>query len=211
MAKLVDDYLGGAPALAPFFAHPPSTPLHSLAPAALADAALCDAINAMQKTLGGNGTIDSGLVRITDSGKWPFAEMGQSSAMKKDDWCIVTGQPGHAGAIASLETFTKIALYYLHERLWRLVRWAPNAHLRSLFKAVSWRLLGSLDTFMLSFLVTGRLRYAVSIAGGEALTKIALYYVHERAWRRVAWGRLDGERALRRPAARRARRAALIG
>ena len=104
---------------------------------------------------------------------------------------IVTGQPGHAGAIASLETFTKIALYYLHERLWRLIRWAPNAHLRSLFKAVSWRLLGSLDTFILSFFVTGRLRYAVSIAGGEALTKIALYYLHERAWRRVAWGRLE--------------------
>ena len=63
--------------------------------------------------------------------------------------------------------------------------------------AVSWRLLGSLDTFMLSFLVTGRLRYAVSIAGGEALTKIALYYVHERAWRRVAWGRLEDPAAAR--------------
>ena len=124
---------------------------------------------------------------------------------------IVTGHPGNAGAIASLETFTKIALYYLHERLWRLMPWAPDARLRSLIKAVSWRLLGSLDTFVLSFLVTGRLRYAASIAGGEAVTKIGLYYLHERAWRRVAWGRLDGERALRRPAARRARRAALIG
>jgi uncharacterized membrane protein len=104
---------------------------------------------------------------------------------------VITGHPGNAGAIASLETFTKIALYYLHERVWRLIRWAPNAHLRSVIKAVSWRLVGSFDTFMLSFLVTGRLRYAVSIAGAEAMTKVALYYLHERIWRRVPWGRLE--------------------
>jgi serine protease Do len=46
------------------------------------------------KTLGGNGTVDSGLVKITDKGKWPFVEMGQSSAMKKNDWCLLTGHPG---------------------------------------------------------------------------------------------------------------------
>ena len=39
---------------------------------------------------------------------------------------LITGQPGHAGAIAGMEIFTKIVLYYLHERLWRLLRWAPN-------------------------------------------------------------------------------------
>ncbi len=46
------------------------------------------------KTLGGNGTIDSGLVKLTDEGKWPFAEMGKASEMKKGDWCLVTGHPG---------------------------------------------------------------------------------------------------------------------
>ena len=82
-------------------------------------------------------------------------------------------------------------LFYLHERAWRLLRWAPNAHLRSLIKAVSWRFFGSLDTFVLSLIYTGSAKYAVSIATAEALTKIALYYVHERAWRRVKWGRLE--------------------
>lgn len=105
---------------------------------------------------------------------------------------LITREPASAGAIASLETFTKIALFYLHERGWRLLPWAPNARMRSLAKAVSWRLLGSLDTFLLSLLITGSGRYAVSIASGEALTKIALYYLHERLWRRVAWGRLEG-------------------
>jgi uncharacterized membrane protein len=104
---------------------------------------------------------------------------------------LITHQPAAAGAIASLETFTKIALFYVHERLWRLLPWAPNAHWRSLVKAVSWRAVGSLDTFILSLVVTGNGRYALSIASVEALTKIALYYVHERIWRRVKWGRLD--------------------
>jgi uncharacterized membrane protein len=105
---------------------------------------------------------------------------------------LITHHPMAAGAIASLETFTKIALYYLHERAWRIFRWMPNARRRSLVKAISWRLVGSMDTFMLSLLVTGSGKYAISIATGEALTKIVLYYLHERAWRRVAWGRLEG-------------------
>lgn len=110
---------------------------------------------------------------------------------------LITGHPHAAGAIAGLETMTKIGLFYLHERAWRLFRWAPNARLRSLTKAVSWRLVGSLDTFILSLIVTGSGRYAVSIASAEALTKIALYYVHERIWRQIPWGRLeDSEAAL---------------
>jgi uncharacterized membrane protein len=106
---------------------------------------------------------------------------------------VITGHPGAAGAIASMETFTKIGLYYLHERAWRLLRVSPDAHWRSLAKAVSWRIAGSLDTFVLSMLVTGNARFAVSIASVEALTKVALYYMHERVWRRIAWGRLDAE------------------
>lgn len=104
---------------------------------------------------------------------------------------LITHEPIKAGAIASLETFTKIALYYVHERVWRVLKFAPDSHARSLIKAVSWRVVGSADTFILSMIVTGNARYAVSIASVEALTKILLYYVHERAWRKVRWGRLE--------------------
>ena len=108
---------------------------------------------------------------------------------------LITHQPVKAGEIASLEVFTKIALFYLHERAWRIFPWAPNARLRSLVKAVCWRLVGSIDTFILSLILTGNGKYAVSIASVEALTKIALYYGHERAWRRIRWGRLDAPAA----------------
>ena len=104
---------------------------------------------------------------------------------------LITGHASWASAIAATEIGTKIFLFYVHERVWRLLPWAPNARTRSLIKAVSWRFFGSLDTFILSMIFTGNARYAVSIATAEALTKIALYYVHERIWRKIAWGRLE--------------------
>jgi uncharacterized membrane protein len=66
---------------------------------------------------------------------------------------------------------------------------APEAHTRSLLKAVSWRILGSMDTFVISFFITGRLTFALSIASVETFTKIALYYFHERLWAAIPWWR----------------------
>jgi uncharacterized membrane protein len=108
---------------------------------------------------------------------------------------LITGHAGEAGAIAVIETVTKIGIYYVHERLWRLLKWAPDARRRSLAKAISWRVLGSLDTFLISLLVTGSGQHAATIAFAEAATKVFLYYLHERAWRRVSWGRLEAEPA----------------
>jgi len=68
---------------------------------------------------------------------------------------------------------------------------APEAHSRSFFKAVSWRMLGSVDTFVISYFVTGRLVFAASIASVETFTKIVLFYGHERVWAAVPWGRAD--------------------
>ncbi len=102
---------------------------------------------------------------------------------------LITKKAFAAGSIASLETVTKIGLFYAHERVWHVIPIAPDARFRSLLKAVSWRFVGSLDTFLLSLLVTGNAKYAVSIASVEALTKIVLFYAHERVWRMVRWGR----------------------
>ncbi len=45
------------------------------------------------KTLGSNQGIDSGMIRITDKGEWPFIEMGDSAKIKKGQWCIALGHP----------------------------------------------------------------------------------------------------------------------
>jgi len=65
-------------------------------------------------------------------------------------------------------------------------------HRRSLAKAVTWRGTASIDTFLLGWLITGQAAWAGTIASIEILTKIVIYYVHERIWERVAWGRPKG-------------------
>ena len=62
-----------------------------------------------------------------------------------------------------------------------------DSHFRSIVKAVSWRVTGSIDTFVLSFIFTGSVKVAGSIAGAEAITKMILYYLHERAWTAIRW------------------------
>jgi uncharacterized membrane protein len=62
---------------------------------------------------------------------------------------------------------------------------------RSLAKATSWRLTGTLDTIAISWVITGRLTIAVSIGGVEVFTKMLLYYLHERAWNRINLGKVE--------------------
>ena len=64
-----------------------------------------------------------------------------------------------------------------------------ETHSRSVLKAISWRTLGTLDTFAISWFFTGRVEIAGSIAGVEIVTKIAWYYLHERVWAAIPWGR----------------------
>lgn len=60
---------------------------------------------------------------------------------------------------------------------------------RSVLKAICWRITGTIDTFVISYLVTGKFRFAISISFFEVFTKITLYYLHERLWNRITAGR----------------------
>jgi uncharacterized membrane protein len=69
-----------------------------------------------------------------------------------------------------------------------------DKHYRSFVKAVSWRITGSIDTMIISFLITGKLKWALTISGVELFTKIGLYYVHERLWEKVPLGRIQEDK-----------------
>lgn len=62
---------------------------------------------------------------------------------------------------------------------------------RSFIKSISWRIIGTLDTIVISYLVTGTLSFALSIGAIELVTKMGLYVVHERVWNRIQWGKSD--------------------
>jgi uncharacterized membrane protein len=61
---------------------------------------------------------------------------------------------------------------------------------RSVVKAISWRTVGTIDTIVVSYFITGNLVMAASIGTIEVITKMALYYFHERAWNRISFGRV---------------------
>ena len=53
---------------------------------------------------------------------------------------------------------------------------------RHILKTISWRILGTIDTVILSWLITGSWKIGLSIGGVEVITKMVLYFLHERAW-----------------------------
>jgi len=53
---------------------------------------------------------------------------------------------------------------------------------RHIAKAISWRILGTIDTMIIAGLISGSWKIGVSVGGVEVITKIALYYFHERLW-----------------------------
>ena len=60
---------------------------------------------------------------------------------------------------------------------------------RSFVKSVSWRAIGTIDTIIISYFITGELSFALSIGGIELVTKMILYVIHERVWNTVKWGK----------------------
>ncbi len=57
-----------------------------------------------------------------------------------------------------------------------------NDKLRHILKTVTWRIVGTIDTIILSWLITGNFTLGLKIGGVEVITKMILYYLHERVW-----------------------------
>lgn len=100
--------------------------------------------------------------------------------------------------IGGIELFTKIFLYYIHERSWLFFHIGKkqvisesgkityeDRHWRSLVKGISWRILGSIDTVIIAYFITGDFKKAFEIGFTEVFTKMILFYLHERFWLRL--------------------------
>ena len=62
---------------------------------------------------------------------------------------------------------------------------------RSIAKTISWRTIGTIDTVLISWLVIGDITWAMSIGGVELFTKMGLYFLHERTWNKIKFGKED--------------------
>jgi len=61
--------------------------------------------------------------------------------------------------------------------------------LRSLIKTISWRFLATITTVILVFIFTGDIKISIGIGIIEMLTKLIFYYLHERIWNNIQWGK----------------------
>ncbi|MFH1590505.1 MAG: DUF2061 domain-containing protein [archaeon] len=64
-----------------------------------------------------------------------------------------------------------------------------DTHGRSIAKAITWRLTASLTTATVTFVLTGDFMLSIGVGSIAGLIKLFLYYIHERVWNRVRWGK----------------------
>jgi uncharacterized membrane protein len=69
--------------------------------------------------------------------------------------------------------------------------WQVETHFRSILKAVTWRVGGTLITCLVAWFLTGSLDLAARIGVIDTVLKVGAFYVHERAWNRVRIGKLE--------------------
>ncbi|MBS3096740.1 DUF2061 domain-containing protein [Candidatus Woesearchaeota archaeon] len=67
-------------------------------------------------------------------------------------------------------------------------------HIRSILKAVSWRIFATVVTIFIVFIFTGNFIISLGVGFVEVLSKIFFYYVHERIWNKIKWGKIYAEK-----------------
>lgn len=102
---------------------------------------------------------------------------------------LISGNPLIGLSIGGTEVITKMILYFLHERIWLKYGYRKNMSVkRHLAKTVTWRVIGTIDTTMLAWLIAGDPMIGLQIGGIEMVTKMLLYYFHERIWHKFDFG-----------------------
>ena len=106
---------------------------------------------------------------------------------------IISGNPTIGLKIGIAEVVTKMLLYYLHERTWFKINLSKDgkileSRLRHIAKTFTWRLIGTIDTMLLAWWISGDPLIGLKIGIAEIITKMLLYYGHERFWYRLNYG-----------------------
>ena len=100
---------------------------------------------------------------------------------------LVTGNMVIGLSISGIETFTKIVLYYLHERLW-FKSDIKNTNRRHALKTLTWRAIGTIDTIIIAWLFLDNVGESLNFGLYDTTLKLVLYYVHEKIWYRIDFG-----------------------
>lgn len=77
--------------------------------------------------------------------------------------------------------------------MWYTAFYMHESHTRSIAKGVTWRIVASLTTMVVVFVITGDIALMASVGFVDVTFKIVFYYMHERFWGKVHWGLLGTE------------------
>ena len=100
---------------------------------------------------------------------------------------LITGDLFIGFKISIVEIVTKMVLYYLHERIWFGSN-VTDSSKRHIFKTFSWRFLGTVDTIAIGWLISGDPFIGLQIGFAEVITKMILYFLHEKIWYKFKFG-----------------------
>ena len=100
---------------------------------------------------------------------------------------IITGDLNEGLNLSGITTFTKLVWYYIHERFWfnSLIK---DSNKRHIIKTFSWRGIGTIDTLFFGWLITGSPLTGLKIGGAETVSKMILYFGHEKLWYKINYG-----------------------
>lgn len=102
---------------------------------------------------------------------------------------VISGDRIMGLSIGGAEVITKMAFYFIHERGWLKVGKDTTMYkYRHIIKSISWRIIGTADTILLTWLITDNLQIGFKVGAIEILTKMLLYFMHERAWHKFDFG-----------------------
>lgn len=111
---------------------------------------------------------------------------------------LITGDLSEGLSISGITIFTKLLWYYMHERLW-FNSSITDSNTRHILKTLTWRGIGTLDTVLFGWLITGNPFTGLKIGGIETVSKMLLYFGHEKLWYKINYGldRLMREKRLK--------------
>lgn len=109
---------------------------------------------------------------------------------------IISGDPFVGLKIGMAEVVTKMIFYYFHERAWFKINLSKDGKIlesrkRHIAKTFTWRVVGTMDTMIIAWVISGNPLIGLKIGFAEVVTKMLLYYFHERAWYRINYGLND--------------------
>ena len=100
---------------------------------------------------------------------------------------LVTGSFYEGLNVSLLTTFTKLIWYYIHEQLWFRSS-VKDSNKRHILKTFSWRFIGTLDTIIFGWFITGNPFIGLKIGLFETVSKMLLYFGHEKLWYKINYG-----------------------